>query len=54
LQGIGTLPDVRVTTDRAVRQGVDQQDDIFQSVERNPNASTRRVGKILDIPQARV
>jgi hypothetical protein len=53
LRDTGTLPGVRITAERDVNQGVDEES-IVQMVGSSPRASKRRTARRLQVPQTTV
>ena len=53
LRDTGTLPGVRITAERDVNEGVDEEG-IVQMVQSSPRASMRRVARCLRVPHTRV
>jgi len=54
LRDTGTLPGVRIATERDVNEGVDEEEGIVQMVQSSPRASTRRIARRLRVPHTRV
>ena len=54
LREIGALPSSHISSERANEQNVDEVESIFQSVERSPATSTRRISTRIGVTHTRV
>jgi len=54
LRDTGTLPSVRITAERVVNEGVDEEKGIVQMVQSSPCASMQRIARRLHVPHMRV
>jgi len=54
LRDTGTLPCVRIATERDVNDSVDEEEGIVQMVQSSPRASTRTIARRLRVPHTRV
>jgi hypothetical protein len=54
LQDTGTLPGVRITSERDVNQGVDEEKGIIQMVQSSRRVNRRRIARRLRVPQTTV
>jgi len=54
LRDTGTLPGIRTAAERDVNEGIDEEEDIVQMVQRIPRASMQRIARRLCVLHTRV
>jgi len=54
LRECGTLPSVHVSSERARKQNMEEQENIFDMVQRSPTTSTRRISARIGVSRTRV
>jgi len=54
LRECGTLPSARVSSERARKQNMEEQENVLDMVQRSPAASTRRLSACIGVSRTRV